>query len=544
MAMPFEKYQTLGSQAIPGDSSVGRFIRDEPSYEMLEDEMRKRESMSGEAVDWAVVETQAATLLRDQTKDLRIAIYLCCALFEQYRHAGLVMGLKVVADLIENYWPALFPPLKTGAKALRARQAVLSWFADYLSPRLERAHVADPTQQNAAGVELARLIAALKAQSTALADLFETAQRYLPTTTQPEQQQAKAAVPPPKPPTPATSQADDIDLNAPRQVRQSLLKLAIHLLETEPATALPYHIIYHIAWRDVKSLPQHTDGVTQFSPVTMNRILEYRDMLAAGEYAHLLPKVANSFCNAPFWLDAHYFIANILEQLGHQRTLHIVEHEVRQFLTKMPQLVDMKFADGTPFVDDTTRQWLETLLVDNAADEDATAAAENNATQEQATAEIAWLTQLNQTAVDEADLSSIINQANTAAQAGDFITGLSQLEQATTATTHLRAQFIASLKRAGYCLRHSQAYTAHIQYQQLLHQAETYQLETWEPELMLEAAWGLMRTAVEIHGHLANVPLEQQAQYQQAHALLYRLDTRVAFHFNAFMEAENDRSPS
>lgn len=540
MAEIFAKYQQLGSQAIPGESAVGVFMRDEPEYELLEDEMRKRESMSGEPVDWAVVEEKSATLLREKTKDLRVASYLCCALFEQYRHAGLVIGLTILADLVERYWADVFPALKTGAKALRARQAVLSWFAGYLNPRLERAHVADPKQQIAAGVQLARLVAALQTHAVELAELFEPTQRYLPEKDQPVEESAKAT-PASKPAIPKTPANDDVDLNSPRQVRQSLLKLAIHLLENEPATALPYHIIYHLAWAEIKSLPQHTEGVTQFSPVSMNRILEYRDMLSAGEYAHLLPKVANSFCNSPFWLDSQYFLATVLDQLGHQRTLKIVEHEVKQFCTKMPQLLDMKFADGTAFVDDTTRQWLDNVLVEEEPVAEADAEQETTA---EPTADITWLTQLNLPATEEHGLGDVVNQANAAAAANEFITGLSQLEQYTTTAPNLRIRFLAGLKQAGYCLRHDQAYTAHLQYQQLLDQAETYQLAAWEPELVLEAAWGFMRAASAVHGNIIHVPAAQQPQHQQTHALLYRLDSRVAFHFNSFMEAEKTHSPT
>ena len=60
--------------------------------------------------DWDFVATRCATLLKDKSKDLRLAVWLAEAAAKQYHLRGLAESLKLLAGLCDDYWDlGLYP---------------------------------------------------------------------------------------------------------------------------------------------------------------------------------------------------------------------------------------------------------------------------------------------------------------------------------------------------------------------------------------------------------------------------------------------------
>jgi type VI secretion system protein ImpA len=64
----------------------------------------------GEDCNWNEVTERAYDLLQ-QTKDLRIVMWLTRGLVKTSGFSGLATGLNLIAGLVENYWPSLYPAL-------------------------------------------------------------------------------------------------------------------------------------------------------------------------------------------------------------------------------------------------------------------------------------------------------------------------------------------------------------------------------------------------------------------------------------------------
>src|SRR6056297_272025 len=62
-------------------------------------------------IDWAAILHTAATALREQTKDLRVACHLTEAAMQQWGLAGLRDGFSLLQRLCETYWETLAPEL-------------------------------------------------------------------------------------------------------------------------------------------------------------------------------------------------------------------------------------------------------------------------------------------------------------------------------------------------------------------------------------------------------------------------------------------------
>lgn len=76
--------------------------------------------------DWDFVAKRCAALLKDKSKDLRLAVWLTEAAAKQYQLLGLTEGLRVLAGLCDDYWDlGLYPEADDGDNEQRIGN--LSW---------------------------------------------------------------------------------------------------------------------------------------------------------------------------------------------------------------------------------------------------------------------------------------------------------------------------------------------------------------------------------------------------------------------------------
>src|SRR5690606_27160902 len=81
----------------------------------------------------------------------------------------------------------------------------------------------------------------------------------------------------------------------------------------------------------------------------------------AQQWADLLAHAEGLTGRFLFWLDLQRFVATALDRLGarYEDAQRAVVAEVLVFVGQHPQVLELSFADGTPFVDEATRTWLE-----------------------------------------------------------------------------------------------------------------------------------------------------------------------------------------
>ena len=78
--------------------------------------------------DWQAAATLCMSLLRERSKDLRLAVWLAEALTKTQGFAGLADGAHVVRGLCERYWDEVHPRPEEGDSELRVGN--LAWFLD------------------------------------------------------------------------------------------------------------------------------------------------------------------------------------------------------------------------------------------------------------------------------------------------------------------------------------------------------------------------------------------------------------------------------
>lgn len=97
-------------------------MRFSSEFEAVETELAKAQSMhGGSQPDWQKVREISECLLRQHSKDLRVAVWLSWALYQRESFPGLLAGLGLLSHLCEHHWAAVHP-----AK-LRTRGAAFGW---------------------------------------------------------------------------------------------------------------------------------------------------------------------------------------------------------------------------------------------------------------------------------------------------------------------------------------------------------------------------------------------------------------------------------
>ena len=168
----------LGRLPVSDTAPAGTEPRQSADYERLLEETARLSSLQGAAaVNWNTVVESAAAVLERQAKDIPAAVYLCVGLTHNDGLRGLADGVRVLADLLANWWQTCFPPLKR----LRARVNMLVWWRDRILPLLDAPHdPIDPTLRDDLLTSLRELDATLGdvlPDLPPLHDLLERVQR-------------------------------------------------------------------------------------------------------------------------------------------------------------------------------------------------------------------------------------------------------------------------------------------------------------------------------------------------------------------------------
>jgi type VI secretion system protein ImpA len=101
---------------IPGDNPAGVFLRaSAPEFEEITKLLPQADKAVAQSIDggkvgeWPALLKKTSELLKNKSKDLRIAGRLTQALIRQHGFAGLRDGMKLLSGLLTEYWDSIYP---------------------------------------------------------------------------------------------------------------------------------------------------------------------------------------------------------------------------------------------------------------------------------------------------------------------------------------------------------------------------------------------------------------------------------------------------
>ncbi|MCA7934207.1 type VI secretion system protein TssA [Burkholderia cepacia] len=343
---------------------AGVFDEEDDAYQGIDHEMVKLGSLQEATINWPYVDEAAQHYLCSRCKHLRIAGHLLTARARTRSWRGWAEATGVLAGMVERYWETSYP--KPGATGYLAKRRLVGQLLERLSDSLAA------LENTGYGEEF------YKAGQAALDSLqrsAESAQLDVPTLSRIEgllRQKAEALRAPEladaKLDTPVRGDVLSDAFFTPalptpgneREGRKSLLAAAEIINQQDPYDPTGYLLRRFALWAHLTNAPSaRKHHQTELMAVPADVAEGYAEALIANAVdPALLQRVERSVTTSPYWLRGSYLAAGIARRLEMPLVAEAIRQATERFVTRLPALGKLEFADGRPFVDGETQAWI------------------------------------------------------------------------------------------------------------------------------------------------------------------------------------------
>ena len=345
----------------------------------LDSDMVKLGSLEHQTLNISHLRHLAAQLLSTKSKDLRILAHFLRTLQHSGKVTELLIGLASFADYVENYWETSPPSQKIRKE--RLTQQIFKRFenmASYFSQDSSR------LEKDQAKQQFARLIEFWKDNVKLKAELEQLLQRYTFTDKQIHQNDNVSDSSGDEKPnsgrkiiTESEHSTSDlrnissekevikpivepvsIDTSNDRAWKNTLLKVADYLIERDFSNPIGYQLRRFAIWSLITVAPLAENDRTQLAAVSQDRINDYKILVEKALSSDVWKEIEYSLTLAPYWIEGHYLSAKVAERMSYPQVAKAIKESVLSFIERLPELKQLKFNDGTPFISDECSSWL------------------------------------------------------------------------------------------------------------------------------------------------------------------------------------------
>jgi len=463
----------LGKLPISEDSPAGKDVRYEPNFEALSTEMSKMSAISGGSeIDWKKVISLSTNILEKESKHLQVASYLCYALMKTEDIEGLVKGVHILKDLVENFWEPMFPP----KKRMKGRRGIISWWEEKVSEFID-------AQDNLTWEKERRdeFINDFNLLDEFLGENMEDAPLLIPLIKkiksvinekkdEPEKQPQQSLNENPDQ-TMSVQPVMDSNMKPDAMLEQGLDiigKAASSMIAEDPFNPVPYRLNRIAAWILIDDLPTATGGKTMIPPPDEQIINAMTTLYDNSEWEDLADSCESNVRQFLFWLDLSRYVSESMEQLGHEDICKAIETETILFVTRLQGIEQMCFSDGTAFADPGTREWLDKIGQKNSENNDQKTNSDNGDS-------------INQF------IAQTMNEAQQLIKKKNLDKALSLLMEHASRSKSERERFLWKISVCRVLINRKKIQIAASYIDEILDYIEKFKLEVWEPDNAIEA---------------------------------------------------------
>jgi type VI secretion system protein VasJ len=337
-------------QPIDSQSPVG----EDPAYH--DDFQRLREEVNRlSGADTDQVARLAQQLSVHSCKDLRVVTYWLWARLQRDGLSGLADGLSLVAAMLERFATQVLPARPN------SRKAALEWLAgSKLLGTLGLHREAGHADAEAIVCALAWLNHGLEAwpvdHRPDLGPLHDALTAHLgqPGGAAPVQSQST--------PAPASAPAASA-IRSARDLLDSGRALAGYLRDQPHGWLAAHRVIKSLRWDTVHQLPViDASGHTRLVPPRGDYRLQLKRLYQQRAWGELLEQAERFHAEGAnhFWLDLQWYLH---QALSHQPApwsswAEWLARDLGMFVQRLPGVQLLYWSDGSPFADETTREWI------------------------------------------------------------------------------------------------------------------------------------------------------------------------------------------
>ncbi|HDR1022948.1 TPA: type VI secretion system protein TssA [Pasteurella multocida] len=359
-------------------------IDDDPEWVELDGDMVKLGSLEHETLNIPKLQQIALSLLSSKSKDLRIIAHLLRTLQHSAKPTELLLAVALLADYIEKYWQYA-PPMQK-LKKERLTLQILKRFDNAAS---SFNHGASRLEKDQVKVHFERLINYWRDDSKLQMEVINLNNRYtfVEENTSSEREKhidAKAdheiklsrstnsnankttsslevADQVQDATTSIVSEPIEIDLTTDRAWKNTLLKVADHLIERDYSAPIGYQLRRFAIWNAITLAPPSENGKTQLAAISLDRVNEYKMAIENEPSITLWKNIEYSLTLAPFWIEGHYLSAKLANKFGLTDVAIAIKEIVLHFVTRLPELKQLAFSDGSLFIPIDCAEWLDSV---------------------------------------------------------------------------------------------------------------------------------------------------------------------------------------
>jgi type VI secretion system protein VasJ len=496
---------------VPGNSPSGDDASSSEPYFRLEMEIGKVNP------DYGLCASLASEILKDRSKDLRVAAWLCFVLFRNEKVPGFIQGFVLVRELIKTFGNRLFPvsPVHRGkslqflnssrvVKLLEAEKigaGTAQGFIDLLGA-FQDLQAETNRQLSEHAPELGNLAQVISARAEEAKEILKgppsppKGQAPSPPERPAEPAPGRESGAPPqerapeKRPEPVPERARDEPESGPglRDLASASDKDAIvaikralrYFLEQEGDDARRYAsfvfgISRALVWGKLVT-PAGEDGVTALNAPDGAIQSKIKEWFSQKEWDKLITAVESNFLDEDsgfkYWITAQRYLCEALEHKGGGAagSSEEIRFHIARLLQRFPDFQRLKFSNKTPFLDEDTARWIDETVRPLQGGGGGGGA-------------------LLPPILGE-DYEAVNREYQTfcAELPKNFEANLKAMELGIAADSRPKGKFLRSLNLANYCQAAKQMDLAKVHIGRLLEQIESRRLFEWEPALCA-AAW-------------------------------------------------------
>lgn len=489
---------------ISEDSATGADAANDEEYFRLDMEIGKA------TPDYDVCIELAKNILKDRSKDLRVAAWLCFAWYRSEKISGLKNGLLLILELLKTFGETLFP-----SNPIYRHKAVHFLNSSRFVKLLENEKV--DVKDSSVFIEIEPLfqnfLQECKNQFPDSEFGFKEIQRVIdshiseskkniksPPSEEAAADKRETEAPSPekkeqvdpgkrggssreevnaKPESGMSEKAEEGDVITEKSAVYSIKKIlrSLHRREEELKKNEPFifGMSRALVWGRLV-LPPEENKKTQMAAPDASIKNTLNEWFVNGKWNKLISAVELNFLDEDssfkYWLDAQKFVIVALERLGGDSAdaADEVKFQLSALLKRYPRLSGLLFNDDSPFADGDTLKWIDeeiqTLFGDTKGSDDVLPP------------------------ILGEDYESINEEYRAACKElpENFELNVDKMQQEIERDTKRKGRFLRILNLANFCIQAKEYVLAKVHLTTLLEKIDSYQLTQWEPALSV-AVW-------------------------------------------------------
>ncbi|MDZ3992494.1 type VI secretion system protein TssA [Pseudomonas sp. Teo4] len=352
---------------IESELAAGLFDIEDETYQAIDQEMVKLGGLHESAIDWPYIEEASQQYLALQCKHLRIVGHLSVVWLRSRCWKRWSATLELLAGMVGRYWETAHPkPGPTGFLAKRKMVALLLKRLTDALPQLDRFSYSAACQASAQQA-IADLLQGQPCSQIDLAALTALEREFLAQTealvgaqtVSPAQASGSATSGNPVVETLTPPQAR-VALGNERETRRAVLCMAEFVNQQDVYDPTGYQLRRFGLWAHIQSMPiAGQEHRTELMAVPADIAGAYEEAIgSSGIDSSLLLRVEKSVAAAPYWIRGSFLAASMAARLAMDEVAEAIRCATARFVRRFPALQQLRFSDGTAFVDEQTLAWL------------------------------------------------------------------------------------------------------------------------------------------------------------------------------------------